>query len=283
MKGSYEGYHNFEGRSDGSVVRHLGSSGGIVGVFVLIRTVLVMLYALTVLVITLPYLLFVHFSKNRWRLADRYVRGLVRSILFLLGVRIDIRGQALRRGPSLFVANHTSNVDVAAAIATLPSPKGFVAKIEMKKIPILAWWMKEIGCVFIDRDNLRQQVRELRQAQDNLTAGLSYMIFPEGTRSREHALLEFKPGAFRMATKTNTPIQPIGFSGMDRIMKKGSPLIFPGRVIINVGAAVTDTECYDKDSAELTRILRAEVRRLVEEVEGEGSYPFAEEIGGRSE
>lgn len=219
----------------------------------------------------------VHFSRRRWVLADKYVKVLVGSATWLAGVRYEIRGEMLNPSPTLFVGNHTSNIDVAVAISILPTPKAFIAKIEMRKIPILMWWMHEIGCVFLDRDNLRQQVKSLKMAQDNMETGLSYLVFPEGTRSKTHSLLEFKPGAFRLATKTNTPIQPIGFSGFETIMRKGSMLIYPGKVVVNVGKVVWNTEEFDKDSPALTSMLRREVRRLVEEVEGEGSYPFFED------
>lgn len=244
---------------------------------VLMKTILVLTYLVTALLVTLPYIVYVNFSKNRWILADRYIKALVRSAVFLLGIRYEFRGEPMNPAPTLYIGNHTSNIDVAVAIAAFPTPNAFIAKREMRKIPVLKWWMQQLGCVFIDRSQLRQQVKALKTAQDNMSNGLSYLVFPEGTRSHTHSLLEFKPGAFRIATKTDTPIQPIGFSGFGSIMKKGSMLIHSGKVIINVGKPIRNTAEYDKDSPELTRILRNEVRRLVEEVEGEGSYPFAEE------
>lgn len=251
--------------------------GRILGFIAFIRTVLVFLYLIVILLLTLPYILLVHASKRRWVLADRYVKVLVGSAIWLAGIRYEVRGERLNPSPTLFVGNHTSNIDVAVAISILPTPKAFIAKIEMKKIPILMWWMHEIGCVFLDQENLRQQVKTLKTAQDNMEKGLSYLVFPEGTRSKTHSLLEFKPGAFRLATKTNTPIQPIGFSGFETIMRKGSMLIYPGKVVVNVGKAVQNTEAFDKDSPALTSMLRREVQRLVEEVEGEGAYPFVED------
>lgn len=245
--------------------------------FVFIRTLLVFLYLALFLLFTLPYILVVHFSKRRWILANQYVKFLIRSALWIAGIRYEVRGEKLNPSPTLFVGNHVSNADVPVAVAILPMPKAFIAKIEMKKIPIAIWWMRAIGCVFLDRSNLRQQVKMLKTAQDNMEKGLSYLVFPEGTRSKTHSLLEFKPGAFRLATKTDTPIQPIGLSGFDSVMKKGSMLIYPGKVVVNVGKPIFNTADYDKDSPELTKILRREVRRLVEEVEGEGSYPFFED------
>ncbi|MDO4754442.1 MAG: lysophospholipid acyltransferase family protein, partial [Bacillota bacterium] len=146
--------------------------------FAFIKTLLVFLYLLIILLLTLPYLLIVHFSKKRWILADRYVRGLVKSAVFLAGIRYEIRGEPLHQAPTLYVGNHVSNIDVAVAIAVLPTPKAFIAKIEMKKIPILMWWMHQIGCVFLDRNNLRQQVKTLKTAQENMAKGLSYLVFP---------------------------------------------------------------------------------------------------------
>lgn len=244
-----------------------------------IRTLFTLVFVVLILILTLPYMWLVGGlqPKTKWVLSDRFVKNLVRFALLLLGVRVELRGEPLSEAPVMFVGNHTSNMDVAVAIAHLPTPKAYVAKIEMKKIPILSSWMIRLGSVFVDRDNMRQQVKTLRIAQDQMESGLSYLVFPEGTRSEKRVLLDFKPGAFRMATKTDTPIQPIGFCGVRSIMRKGSPVIYSGTVVIHVGKPVTATADYDKDTTTLAGILRSEVRRLTEEAEGM-PYPFAEEL-----
>lgn len=109
--------------------------------------------------------------------------------------------------PYVLVANHESIFDLVAIYAHTNRVIGFISKKENKKIPILSLWMKEIGCVFIDRDNPRETVKGFNLAVENLEMGISMGIMPEGTRSTNDE--EFKAGSFKIAQKAKATILPV--------------------------------------------------------------------------
>ena len=101
-----------------------------------------------------------------------------------------------------------STMDIPILYSTAPQTMAFVAKKEMEKIPLLGYWMKERGCVFIDRDNARNSLKAINQAIENLKLGHSMAIFPEGTRSRGPQVGDFKTGSLRIAMKSGVKVIP---------------------------------------------------------------------------
>lgn len=129
----------------------------------------------------------------------------------------------LERIPSdtnvLFVSNHQSDFDIAIFLGLIQKPTGFVAKVEMEKVPLLRDWMRAIHCVFMDRHNMKQSMQTIIAAINNLKAGYSMVIFPEGTRSKCSKLGEFKAGSFKLATKSKVPLVPVSINGSYQIME----------------------------------------------------------------
>ena len=113
----------------------------------------------------------------------------------------------------LHVANHQSLFDFPAQLVRTKTPCGFVAKKETLKLPLIRTWMSLNDCVFIDRLNPREAMKALNQTVDKLNEGKSMTIFPEGTRSKDGKLGEFKSGAFKIAQKTGVPIIPVYIKG----------------------------------------------------------------------
>ena len=113
----------------------------------------------------------------------------------------------------VFISNHQGDFDIAIFMALIPKEKGFVAKIELNKIPILRTWMKYLGCVFMDRKDLKQSLKTINEAIGFIKKGHSMVIFPEGTRSKGDNMGEFKAGSFKLATKTNAPIVAVTIDG----------------------------------------------------------------------
>lgn len=142
-------------------------------------------------------------------------------------------------GPSVFVPNHQSYFDIPVLLAWLDKPHPLVSKQEVKKIPLIRTWMEQLGCVFIDRDNARQSVAALGDAAREITGrGRSFVIFPEGTRSRGDAMGEFKNGGFRAALKAGVPVVPVVIDGTYRAMEANDMWIHPARVRVKVLPAI---------------------------------------------
>jgi 1-acyl-sn-glycerol-3-phosphate acyltransferase len=132
-----------------------------------------------------------------------------RTMLFLTGNKVEVYNQeVVPKGPVLFVSNHQSNFDIPVCMACLPYFAPFIAKVELEKVPMLSYWMKEMECLFMDRKDMRQSLKIILQGIDMLKAGKSLVIFPEGTRAKDGEMMDFKPGSLKLAVKAGVPIVP---------------------------------------------------------------------------
>lgn len=131
------------------------------------------------------------------------------------GAKITITGlDNIPKDTTLLVmSNHQSYFDIPLLMSTLPFPKGFIAKKELGKWPVIRVWMKRIRCVFMDRDNMRKSAEAIVDGIKILKSGHSMVIFPEGTRSKGGPTNEFKSGSFKLATKSLVPILPVTING----------------------------------------------------------------------
>lgn len=115
--------------------------------------------------------------------------------------------------PAIFVCNHQSYLDIVILLSDLNGPHGFMAKESLAKIPFLGGWVRLIGCVLVEREDIRAAAAAMRAAEEHVEAGRSLIIFPEGTRSMSDEMGEFKGGAVRIALKTGAPIVPVAIDG----------------------------------------------------------------------
>ena len=125
---------------------------------------------------------------------------------------------------------------VRLSVEGLDEPYGILAKEELGKIPLLNRWMKLLGCVFVQRDDVRASVRALNDATAIVESGRSFIIFPEGTRYKgeEGGAGEFKAGAFRIAVKTGAPVVPVAISGARGLFEAHGNRATPGTVYVRV-------------------------------------------------
>jgi 1-acyl-sn-glycerol-3-phosphate acyltransferase len=132
------------------------------------------------------------------------------------GVRI-----ADPRRPYLAVSNHESYADIFL-ISHLPWEMKWLSKDTIFRIPVMGWMMRMAGDIAISRADRASGAKAIESIRDRLAKRVSVMVFPEGTRSRGGELLPFKPGSFRIAVQTGTPILPIAVAGTRHAMAKGS-------------------------------------------------------------
>ena len=171
-------------------------------------------------------------------LVNKHIPHWSRGILKVTGVFLSVEG--LENIPKdtacVFVGNHRSYYDIPLLLASLDKPHGILAKEELGKIPLLSRWMKLLGCVFVQRDDLRASVRALNDATAIVESGKSFVIFPEGTRYKgeEGGAGEFKAGAFRIAVKTGVPVVPVALTGARALFEGNGNLCHPGSVHIKV-------------------------------------------------
>jgi 1-acyl-sn-glycerol-3-phosphate acyltransferase len=191
--------------------------------------------------------------------------GGVRLGLFLSGIRYRVAGAEhvpLNRA-AVFCANHQSNVDPPVLFAALHPRMHILYKHEIDRIPILARAFRLGGFIPIDRSNRESSVRSIEAGAASIRSGNSFLIFPEGTRSKTQALLPFKKGGFRMALKAQAPIVPVAIQGGREAMQRGSWLIQPVTISIRVGRPVETAGLTVEQRDHLIERVREEIQELL--------------------
>lgn len=134
----------------------------------------------------------------------------------------EIKQIAKIEEPFILICNHQSNLDIPTLLGYVPLNFSFIAKKEMKKWPLIGRWMRRLNCIFLDRKNPRQGIKDMKDAISKVKEGYSYVIFPEGSRSETGEVGEFKKGSFKLATDSRVKIIPVTLVGTYDIQKKGS-------------------------------------------------------------
>ena len=183
----------------------------------------------------------------------RCVQKAFRVVGFLSGVKVHEKGRENIPvdEPVLYVANHRSIFDIVVAYPRCVGLTGFVSKISMAKVPLLNLFMSRTHCLFMDRDDIKQSLKIILQAIEQVKHGESIFIFPEGTRNknREDAtdVAEFKEGSFKIAQKGKCKIVPVAITGTAEIFENHLPWIHGGHVYLTFGEPV-DISMLDKET-----------------------------------
>jgi len=134
------------------------------------------------------------------------------GILWICGIKLEVSGTENldKSKPYVFVANHQSYLDIPFLFRAIPVNLYFIAKKEVKMIPFVGWYMMATGMIFIDRSNRAKSIASLDRSAKLIHNGKSVILFPEGTRSRDGYLANFKKGPFVLASKADVQIAPVG-------------------------------------------------------------------------
>jgi 1-acyl-sn-glycerol-3-phosphate acyltransferase len=172
-----------------------------------------------------------------------------KTILFICGVKLDVSGiEDIKKDiPRIYMSNHQSNFDIYALLAGLPVDFKFILKKELMRIPILGTAMKRAGYISIDREDSRKAILSVNIAADRIRNGASVLIFPEGTRSEDGIVGEFKKGGFHLALKSGCDIVPVAIVKSRYIVPKGSLKINKGTIYVKIGKAIPVTDCSKRD------------------------------------
>ena len=222
----------------------------------MIRFILVCIVVIAYLVLTIPVLLvewiigkFSPMTKDISSL--RMVQAIFKFILWITGAKVTVIGEenVPKDQAVLYVANHRSYFDILLTYSRCPIRTGYVAKKEMEKIPLLSTWMKNLYCLFLDRDNMREGLKTILQAIDYVKNGISICIFPEGTRNNgeELSMLPFRDGALKIAEKTGCAIIPISMNNTADIFEAHFPRVKKVHVVIEYGKPIYPKE-LDKET-----------------------------------
>jgi len=166
---------------------------------------------------------------------------------------------------AVYCANHQSNVDPPVLFDALHPRMHIVFKAELNAIPILARAFRMGGFIPIDRRNRESALRSIEAGAAAIRAGHSFLIFPEGTRSRTSELLPFKKGGFAMAIMAQAPIVPVAVQGGRAAMQKGSAIVRPVTVSIRVGRPIETAGLTLRDRHALIEATRERIAALLAE------------------
>jgi 1-acyl-sn-glycerol-3-phosphate acyltransferase len=185
--------------------------------------------------------------------------------IWLSGIKVRVTGREhvpLGRGV-VFCCNHQSNVDPPVLFHTLHRQTHVLYKAELNALPLLARAFRMGGFIPVDRRNKEAAMRSIEAGAASIRSGNSFLIFPEGTRSKTAELLPFKKGGFIMAIKARAPIIPVAIHGGNHAMEKGSKVILPVTVHIRIGEPIETAGFALTDRDAVIAKVRARIEELL--------------------
>ena len=186
-------------------------------------------------------------------------------ILAIAMVRVKASGlNNILDEPAIYAANHASQLDIPIMCTRVNRPMFFIAKIELKKVPILSQYIKVVGMILVDRKNRERAMASMRTAIQDIQGGKSIAAFPEGTRTKTGELLPFKKGIFTIANEGRIPIVPIAIVGSSKALASGSFFIRPATVELRILPALNSDEFFNMSIEEMANHTRSLIQKEIE-------------------
>ena len=184
------------------------------------------------------------------------MRTWARSLCAASGVTVVVHGREHISGGTgtVYASNHVSWYDIFAIASVLPRYT-FVAKAELRNIPIFGWGAEGAGVVFLARENRKSAFEAYETVARKIGDGLSVVVCPEGTRGESYGLRPFKKGPFVMAIAAGAPVVPIVVHGAREVMAKGSFRVRPGTVHVHLLEPVPTTGYDYEHRHDLIRVV----------------------------
>ncbi len=201
-------------------------------------------------------------------LQHRVARAWSRLLLWVSRVTVKVTGlEKIEPGKSyVFVANHASYMDTPVVMANLPVEFRFLAKQGLFLIPLLGWHLKRAGHLPVVKDDPRASLHSMTEAARIIRQrGISVLLFPEGGRTQDGLVQEFKEGAAFIAIKAGVPVVPVALRRTREVLPFGSGHIRPAAVEVLIADPIETSGFKPKDRARLTHVLRERVMDLLGE------------------
>jgi 1-acyl-sn-glycerol-3-phosphate acyltransferase len=211
------------------------------------------------------------------------------------GINLQLKGTENLKKDQFYilVSNHASILDIPAIISSAPFPVRFIAKNSLIWFPVFGWFLYIADHILIDRESAHSAFKSLKKASALLKKGISIIVFPEGTRSPDGEVKEFKRGAFLLARHSKFPVVPISISGTYDILPRHGWCFWPGTINIRMGEPIPTRDLSHQESKDLMRRVRETIienlkkgsaeRDLGEEERGRRPHDGMEDAGGRVE
>lgn len=204
-------------------------------------------------------------KKAKDKSSLRIVQNAFKCIRFISGTKTEVIGKDRipTDEPVLFVGNHKSYFDIVIAYSIVPNLTGFVAKKELKKLPVVSWWMRNLYCLFLDRADIKEGLKTILQGIEYINQGVSIVIFPEGTRAETDELLPFHEGSLKFAEKTGCKIIPLVQNNTRACLENNKHGVKRARTILEFGEPI-DIKLLSKEDR---KFLGAYVKARIEEIQ----------------
>lgn len=238
----------------------------------MIRFILVCIVVIAYLVLTIPVLLvewiigkFSPMTKDISSL--RMVQAIFKFILWITGAKVTVIGEenVPKDQAVLYVANHRSYFDILLTYSRCPIRTGYVAKKEMERYPLLSNWMRNLYCLFLDREDIKQGLK-IHPSGGRLCKIRNLRMHLPGRNRNKNAdetdMLSFHDGSFKIATRAKSPIIPIAISNSANIWEANFPKMSPTHVVIEYGKPIIPSE-LDRDTQ---RHLGAYTQNIIKEM-----------------
>ncbi|WP_243154797.1 lysophospholipid acyltransferase family protein [Clostridium thermarum] len=188
--------------------------------------------------------------------AFKKVQEITNYVMKLSRTKLEVYGvENIPEEACVFVSNHQAIFDAFAILCPLKNVTAFIAKKEIKKIPLIHAWLDAIGTVFIDRSNIREGMKALTEGAQNIKKGISMVIFPEGTRSLSSEMGTMKKGSLKMAFMAKAPIVPVTVDGTYRVLEVGNKVT--GHTIkIMFHKPIYTTDLSKEEQKDLTDVIQ---------------------------
>lgn len=237
----------------------------------MIRFILTAIVLLILLILACPLLLVCLILKYiAPKAEEKFIMGLIRwfmwNLYFVSGAKVTYKGvdNIPKDTGVLYIGNHNSYFDIIFTYYMLPGNVGYIAKKELEKVPIISWAMKLSYCLFLDRDNMKQGLAVILKAIEYVKKGVGIFIFPEGTRSKDGKMAEFKEGSFKIAQKSGCPIVPVAFSNTADVFEKHIPKIKAANVIIEFLPPIYPKDLDKEESKRIGKIVQNVIEEAVQ-------------------
>lgn len=234
------------------------------------KTILILIFLVVFLILSLPiqgilWLYGKHHKESADYISLHIVQWAFGVIRFLSGVKPEISGiENIPKDRSvLFIGNHSSFFDVILTYPLMERRTGYISKKEFEKVPLLPIWMKRLYCLFLDRSSPKAGLKSILLAIDYIKSGISVFVFPEGTRSKDGTIGEFKAGAFKIATKTNCPIIPVALTGTRDVFENHFPWVKKAPVQITFGEAIYPDALSSEDKKHISDYTKTKLEEML--------------------
>ena len=240
-----------------------------------------------------PPALLVSLLGRSGRGASFFQRLWVDWLLATNGIRLELKGmENLEKDQRyILVSNHASILDIPAIVWSVPFPVRFLAKRSLAWFPIFGWFLYLSGHLLIDRRSAQSALRSLKKAPSLLRKGISLIVFPEGTRSPDGEMKEFKRGAFLLAQHSGYPVVPVSIAGTYEMIPRHGWCFWNGTIYVRMAKPIPTRDLSPGEAKDLMRRVRETIienlkkEKAEQEVRkrerGERPHEGREEAGGR--